>query len=485
MWVWRWAKVCVPIFWVACAAPKGTEVTVRVENDGRAVAPTSLSFSWLECRTFLEHDRRVPESGKLSPTASPLASILVRLDVTGPTRRGILIKGMAGDIPVSLGTAVVDVEPLAANSATVRLYPLPEDGVVEGVPDSLDWCQSAGPTIDVGREAAKDADSGATPDLAPDSRSRAADGGAGNSAPVVSAGPALYAGRPGARVTLAGQVSDDGRPMAVTARWSQVSGPGPVTFAAPASPTSEVTLPLAGAYLLRLTASDGALEAHADVTVTVLTLDSALAALWHFDEGAGLTAADASGGGNDATLIGARWGEGRLGRSSLDCSGPGGRAVVANNPRLDFGAGDFTISAWIRTGSTRNTPNVMVKWPLQGNTGLHAGLAVGLIQPAIAQFKAYSGTESVHVEGVGVADGRWHHLVGRKTTGLLVLYVDGAPTGSQPHALVSITNGEPLQIGGFGSSSVYDFDGLIDEAALWSRALTDQEIAALAAGVTP
>jgi hypothetical protein len=488
MQAWRWAKICALFLGASCAAPKGTEVLVRVENDGRAAAPTFLRFSWLECRTFLEHDTRVPTSGELSPAATPLASIIVRLDPGAPTKRGIMIKGISGsDLVVSLGTAVVDVQPGVSNSATVRLYPVPEGARVDGVPDSLDWCQPAGGSGDAApADATLDLARGSRPDAGAEPDGAVSDGA--NAPPVVSAGADLIAGRAGVEVALHGQVSDDGRPRGVlTSRWSQVSGPGPALFSDDADPNSKVTLPLAGLYIFRLTASDGALQSQAQVRVTVLTLESSLAGLWHFDEGAGAVAADSSGGGNDASLIGARWGEGRLGTASLDCSGAGGRAVVPDpaNRRLDFGAGDFTMSAWVRTTSRRNTPNVIVKWPLQGNTGLHAGSALGLIESAVAQFKAFNGTDTVSVEGVSVADGRWHHLLGRKTTGLLVLYVDGQAVGRRPHTLVSLTNNEPLQIGGFGNSSSFDFDGLIDEVSMWSRALTDQEIAALASGVTP
>src|SRR2546430_6095860 len=112
MQAWRWAKICALFFGASCGVPRGTEVLVRVENDGRAAAPSFLRFSWLECRTFLEHDTRVPTSGELSPAATPLASIIVRLDPGAPTKRGIMIKGMSGrDLVVSLGTAVVDVKP--------------------------------------------------------------------------------------------------------------------------------------------------------------------------------------------------------------------------------------------------------------------------------------------------------------------------------------------------------------------------------------
>ena len=76
---------------------------------------------------------------------------------------------------------------------------------------------------------------------------------------------------PGA-VTLDGTVSDDGLPNppgAVTATWSQVSGPGTVTFGDENAVDTSAAFSAAGDYVLRLTADDGELSASDEVTVTV------------------------------------------------------------------------------------------------------------------------------------------------------------------------------------------------------------------------
>jgi K319-like protein len=91
-----------------------------------------------------------------------------------------------------------------------------------------------------------------------------------NQAPVVSAGPDRTVTFP-AGASLSGSVRDDGLPNppgAVTAQWSKVSGPGTVTFADPASPSTTATFSAAGTYVLRLTADDSALTSSDEVTVT-------------------------------------------------------------------------------------------------------------------------------------------------------------------------------------------------------------------------
>ncbi|PYR69577.1 MAG: hypothetical protein DMF88_05635 [Acidobacteria bacterium] len=93
--------------------------------------------------------------------------------------------------------------------------------------------------------------------------------GAANVAPLPAAGPDQTTVLP-ATALLNGSVTDDGLSgAAVTAAWSQTSGPGTVTFGNPAALTTTATFPLAGAYVLTLTASDGELTGSDSVSIQV------------------------------------------------------------------------------------------------------------------------------------------------------------------------------------------------------------------------
>ncbi len=92
---------------------------------------------------------------------------------------------------------------------------------------------------------------------------------AANQRPTVSAGPDQSIVL-GGTATLDGSAADDGLPSGVlTTSWSQVSGPGAATLSDPARLSTGATFPVAGSYVLRLTATDGALSSSDDVTVTV------------------------------------------------------------------------------------------------------------------------------------------------------------------------------------------------------------------------
>jgi hypothetical protein len=92
-----------------------------------------------------------------------------------------------------------------------------------------------------------------------------------NAAPVVDAGPSQTITLP-ADAVLDGTVTDDGLPNppgAVTTNWTQLSGPAALNFLNSSQVDTRATFTAAGTYVLRLTASDGALSSSDTVQVTV------------------------------------------------------------------------------------------------------------------------------------------------------------------------------------------------------------------------
>ena len=92
-----------------------------------------------------------------------------------------------------------------------------------------------------------------------------------NQPPFVSVGTTQTITLPSA-ATLDGTVTDDGLPnppSRVTAMWTKDSGPGIVTFADAASADTTAAFSIEGTYVLRLTATDGALS-NSDITTIVV-----------------------------------------------------------------------------------------------------------------------------------------------------------------------------------------------------------------------
>ncbi|OGX44768.1 MAG: hypothetical protein A3G38_02930, partial [Omnitrophica WOR_2 bacterium RIFCSPLOWO2_12_FULL_51_8] len=84
-----------------------------------------------------------------------------------------------------------------------------------------------------------------------------------------------------------------------------------------------------------------------------------LIAHWHFDEGSGATARD-SAGYTDGLISGAIWAAGKINKAlvfdGVDDSVNFGSAAIAN-----FGASDFTISAWVKLPAGRTNAQILNK----------------------------------------------------------------------------------------------------------------------------
>ena len=83
--------------------------------------------------------------------------------------------------------------------------------------------------------------------------------------------------------------------------------------------------------------------------------------------------------------------------------------------------------------------------------------------------------------GPAINDGMWHHLVGTKDSVLgRVLYIDGVQvaTGAAGTPL-AINDALPLMIGENPQGNGRDWNGGIDDVAIWNRALGADEVAAI------
>ncbi|HET8891811.1 MAG TPA: PKD domain-containing protein [Candidatus Angelobacter sp.] len=93
-----------------------------------------------------------------------------------------------------------------------------------------------------------------------------------NLAPSISISvDSTFITQPANSIHVTGTVTDDGFPTGSTLsiQWTEVSGPAAATFSTPNSPNTSITLPAAGTYVLKLSASDSQLTSSVNVTITV------------------------------------------------------------------------------------------------------------------------------------------------------------------------------------------------------------------------
>jgi len=236
------------------------------------------------------------------------------------------------------------------------------------------------------------------------------------------------------------------------------------------------------------------------------SVPDSLAAHWRFDEEAGRAAADSSGSG----LSGSGWGA--IASQSQDSASGGSKyfngssciAVLMNNTMYNFGtstnrvyetdvpspiSGDLTISIWVRT--SQSGPSGTNWWQGAGIVDTNKSSALmndfGI---SLLGSKAAFGTgqpDTTIVSLTAINDGKWHHIAAKRVqaTGEMRLYVDGreeanATGGTGVFSPTWLTFGciysyPEANIPSAWSESSH-FIGNMDEAKLYSRALSAQEI---------
>ena len=86
-----------------------------------------------------------------------------------------------------------------------------------------------------------------------------------------------------------------------------------------------------------------------------------LVGLWAFDEGTGNKVKDLSGNGNDGTISGAKWVDGKFAKA-LEFNGDGDQVLVPHADVLNI-KGELTIEAWIfPTGWNPDLNAIAQKW---------------------------------------------------------------------------------------------------------------------------
>ncbi len=194
------------------------------------------------------------------------------------------------------------------------------------------------------------------------------------------------------------------------------------------------------------------------------------------------TTTDLTTNANTGTLVGgATYAAGMVGQAFLFGT-TSDYVTVPNAPSINFGTGDFSIDAWIRT--TTHTTVITTK---------AGGMATNPIGYVFYQssgnllLNISDGSQSLTAgfNGSNVRDGQWHFVavtVQRGTPSVLRLYVDGQVntfTTTSVNPTGSITNASPQLIGRHQFSPNQGFLGQIDELELFNRVLTPAEITAL------
>ena len=201
-------------------------------------------------------------------------------------------------------------------------------------------------------------------------------------------------------------------------------------------------------------------------------LEDALVGAWLFDENRGDTAKDASGNGHNGDIVGAKWVQGKIG-TALEFDGKGNIVEIPHDKAFDLTA--YTASAWIKTQPTGKWQTVLGKEPVAGNPRNYGVYVAGDTKLLGVNYTTGGAWKTAFSKTVA-ADGKWHHVAATYDGKVLRAYMDGVMEGETKTEIPPDHNTEPVRIGRWGAPRGDYMEGVIDEVAIFSEALTGDEI---------
>jgi Domain of unknown function (DUF5127)/Domain of unknown function (DUF4965)/Domain of unknown function (DUF1793)/Concanavalin A-like lectin/glucanases superfamily/Domain of unknown function (DUF4964) len=209
-----------------------------------------------------------------------------------------------------------------------------------------------------------------------------------------------------------------------------------------------------------------------------------LVGYWPLDEGSGTTTSDLSGYGYGGTLIGnVSWTTGKVGKSAISLDGSTGYVDVPSS--IINTVQSYSVAAWVKLNSIGNFATVM---SVDGAnvSGFYLQLS------GVDNRWAFSALNSDSTSEPGIralstsapATGTWYHLVGiyNANAQQLALYVNGTLQSTKSYRCQWQATGHLVIGRGKYGGNVDFFPGVIDDARMYNRVLSQAEITALAAG---
>lgn len=216
--------------------------------------------------------------------------------------------------------------------------------------------------------------------------------------------------------------------------------------------------------------------------------DTNLIAHYTFDEGSGSTAVDASGNGNNGTLVnGPVWVSGKVGTNALDFDGADDYVDLGN---LDIPGNAMTIAAWFNSRNLSNCSSQdcrIVSKATGVSTAEHFWMLSTWNGELRFRLKTDGTTTTLVAENSNLSNDIWYHMVAVYDGSEMRIYQDGVLTGSVGKT-GSITT--DASVGAWIGSNPPNatsqpWDGQIDDLRIYDRVLTDAEITELVAGTPP
>ncbi|MFC1739685.1 LamG domain-containing protein, partial [Planctomycetota bacterium] len=182
-------------------------------------------------------------------------------------------------------------------------------------------------------------------------------------------------------------------------------------------------------------------------------------------------------GNHDGTLIGnPQWMIGKVGSHCLEFDGDGDKVSVAGN--VEMGT-DFTMCAWVSWDYKASGWSVILAKGGDGETPATDFKALFVHQDSSFNFSyEYNGGTNYPIDsGFDLSIGEWYFLavVRDDSNDMVFMYVNGDCVKTESSTPDPSVNSAPFMIGRYTSGGG-GFVGKIDDACVYNRSLSDEEI---------
>ena len=280
---------------------------------------------------------------------------------------------------------------------------------------------------------------------------------------------------------LSATVSNTVPNNSLTTMWTQLSGPGSVTFGRTNALGTIASFSANGIYGLAFNANNGGVTS-VDLTVVVgpdFGVTNGLLTWWKMDEAGGTTAADSSGNGLNAVVNGAVFNTGYF-SNALYFNGTTSVATFASPDT----SSQVTLAAWVRSEGQGNSayPHILdtpgyrlfFRFDSQGTNGFDFATCT-----TTRNGDWFSGVNTI-------SHGAWHHIAVRYDPNNLpnppTLFINGVRL--PPETITTPSGSVPTGAGtgyiGNKSGLSRAWKGAIADVRIYNRLLSDAEIHTLA-----
>lgn len=204
--------------------------------------------------------------------------------------------------------------------------------------------------------------------------------------------------------------------------------------------------------------------------------DSGFAGYWHFDEGTGVTAFDASGMGNNGVLVNSpTW------QSGSNCEAGGclsfngvNNYINASSSSFKFGTGNFSVSMWVYPTSFASEAGLYDSLIL-GGVGARTNAFVLVQTASTGNLRLFSQNAYTLSTSKSLSLNTWNHIVIVRSGATVTFYINGLSDPTTVTLSTNITSGGAV-LGRYSDVSGGYFSGRIDEVHIYGRALSAVEV---------